>query len=395
MVKEFNKIEEGEALIRGELANGDGVVTVENNNWTETNQDDIEGNWEEITKKILEAELNTTQDPTEGKVRIEEERAHKILRSSDIISGSTEQEQEYQASLLLQYLVDQGVYQKSGSEVVVLDELAPGSTTGSNEYNRLNWSAFLSLVLERINNTIKIAEDQEEKIAEMYENDSIGTSVSKIPTPEESKSEKELIEDLSRVTGVSPYDIQEKEKQDKWTPPGKDQDGQYYAPDQVDDRWEYVKIWSKLKAKQEASGLGTNAGDGNNIEDAEDVRGRINSQIEQMRQYGIEIQEMEPNLRRTAIPTIANLPELQETLEDALQMGGNLFNGAAVGEEDTEEVVNGVANMASDYEFEGVERDDEEVEESSDTEEVADRETKEAVSDSSDTNAIFTDEPEN
>lgn len=350
-----------DGLVKGQLENGEGVVVIEDENWTGTDDDSLKGNWEQITKEILQPILNSADSHAEGQVKLDQAEVVDTLTESDIVSDEFDEEEYLQASLLLQHLVEEGVYERQGEQILVLDEFK----SDSDEYNKLNWTAFLSVTIEKIANSIEVAEDQEEKIAKMADLDDsdITTGTDPIPSPADAQSTQELFEDLSRITGVGLADIREGRREDEWAPSGMDEHGMPQPPEGVGDRWEYAKIVNRLNAKRK---VGVGKGTDEDETTVDDVMGRLNAKIEQLREYGIEMQQTEKNLRRMSIPDIANIPEVRQTLQTAMGIGSSMFNGNPVGEEDTEEVATGISKLAADQEIADVEEAERETEDEGD-----------------------------
>lgn len=383
--KELSSFEDWDrknGLIRGELENSEGVVVIEDENWADADDDNLKGNWEQITKEILQPVLNSADSHPEGQVKLDQEEVVETLAESEFISDESDQGEYLQASLLLHYLVEEGVYERQGGQIQVLDEFK----SDSDEYTKLNWTAFLSVTVEKISNSIELAEDQEEKIAKMAELDDsdITTDTDVIPGPTDAQSIKELFEDLSRMTGVDLADIQKGRRQDEWAPSGMDEDGMPLPPEGVDDRWEYAKVINRLNAKRKV-GVGGGGGDTDDETTIDDVRGRINAKIEELREYGIEMKQTEKTLRRMSIPDIANIPEVRQSLQTAMGIGSSMFNGNRVGEEDTQAIAEGLSSLATGQEIADVEKEpDGETETDDDETDIVDDDLEE----------LFDDEPQ-
>lgn len=158
-----------DGVIEGELADG-GVVTIPNKAWTEIDEDSLEGNWEQVTRTIVEDVIDArsleTDHPWET-LSVDYDRFVDTLADSSIVEHKEPKTERQRAELLLEYLTREGVYERRGPEIVVLDELdAP-----SDEFAKLNWTVFFSHASEEIDSVIQGAESQREAAEEMNENE--------------------------------------------------------------------------------------------------------------------------------------------------------------------------------------------------------------------------------
>jgi len=165
----YDTIDTKDGDIKGELADG-GVVTIPDKAWTDVDENTLEGNWEQVTKTIVEDVINTgsleTDDP-EGTLSVDHDRFVDTIADSSIVEHKKPETKRQRAELLLEHLICEGVYERRGREIVVLDK----SNAPSDEFARLNWAVFFSQAGEKIDSVIQSAESQREAAAETIENE--------------------------------------------------------------------------------------------------------------------------------------------------------------------------------------------------------------------------------
>lgn len=368
-VHEFETITERDGLVLGELADGDGVVSVPDESWTDTAESGIEGNWEAITAAVVRDVLSD-ETPTElDRLVVDRQRLCQILLDSDIVSHDEQVEAEYKASLLTEYLVREGVYTESSSEVAVLEEL----DEDADKYVKLNWTAFLSETVKKLARVVERAEEQESEIAEMYEEASdSGTTDESLS--DSVRSRTELLEDLDRITA---------EQQE---PVGSTEDGEVIPPEGVaeGDKWEYRSIVDQLMA-EEKTNLDAPGG-------IEDPIKRVRKQIQVSNKYAQEISNLEREVREIAIPELSKLDDIQGQLQQVTRLGSDLFVGSPVNEEGVEEIGQTIASIAEEEEYEFGETEEAETE--TDEEQVLDEDLAERVEQSSETASLAVDDEE-
>lgn len=354
---DFTEVDRFDGQIRGELANDGGVVTTPDKNWEEIQEGELRGNWEEITSSILIKSLDSPDQQQTNRLSLDEERVVDILSNSDIINADHKTESRLQASLLLEYLVSEGVYKRDGDEIVVLEELS----VDSDLKTQMNWCAFFSTTRKKIQNSVKIAEDRAEKIADMI-------STGEEMRPEVEESTEELLEDLNRITDG------------EWEPQGYDKDNLPIPPEGVDDedKYEYMELIGELNAKNTVNiRVDPNNNGGRTIE-PEDARKRLNVKVKQLKRHVDELEKGEVQLRNNSIIDIADIPGVMQTLNSVMNLAPAMFNGNPVGEEDPEEVSEGIRQLAREK---GVDLDSDEEEIEEEPAGLVDEETEEAVSD--------------
>ncbi|MDB2253077.1 hypothetical protein PM033_15125 [Halorubrum ezzemoulense] len=155
-----------DGVIEGKLADG-GVVTIPNKAWTEIDEDSLEGNWEQVTRTIVEdvidARFLETDDPGET-LSVDHDRFVDTLADSSIVEHNEPETERQRAELLLEHLTREGVYERRGRKVVVLDEL----DASSDQFSKLNWSVFFSSVSKKFDSVIQNTEAQKEVWMETF-----------------------------------------------------------------------------------------------------------------------------------------------------------------------------------------------------------------------------------
>lgn len=323
---DFNTIIAEDGFVKGELADG-GVVTVSDEDWTEASEDTLEGNWEPVTRAvvrdIMDKESLDTDVQSGETVSVGYDRFIDAIIKSSIVEHDDSEEERQRAELLAEHLVREGVYERRGQEIVVLDEF----NFSSSEFTKLNWTAFFSYAIEEINSVVESAENQKETIAQMFEradgigSDSIGSD--DLPT------RRELTEDLKRITG-STVD-----------PVGVDERGLPVPPEGVapEDEWEYREIiedWDtieKFQIEQEGD------------TDVEDITKELAIEIRKMKRAGSQITKIEQQLREASIRDIANMPEVQEKIQMIQAFADSVLAGRT-GEREPEETAKSIKQFA-------------------------------------------------
>lgn len=305
---DFNTIITEDGFVKGELADG-GVVTVSDEDWTEADEDTLEGNWEQATRAVVKDIMDTESlgtDVQSGEaVSVDHGRFVDALIDSSIVEHSDSTEERQRAELLLEHLVREGVYERRGEEIVVLDEF----DFSSDEFTKLNWTAFFSYAVEEINSVVKSAENQKETIVEIFNSagdytaDPIDTG---LPT------KREVFEDLKRVTGT------------KIEPAGYDASGFPIPPEGVadDDEWEYKKTWRHLQTIKKFQ---TGGGEGGPSID--EIEKRLAAEINELKVVATQITGIERELREASIREIANMPEVQEQVQMIQQFASSVLVG--------------------------------------------------------------------
>jgi hypothetical protein len=305
----FNTIQEDEdnGLIKGEMSDDGGVVAISKEDWTETNEDELTGNWEEITQTIIDNVLDagSLRDgvETDSSVSVKRDEVADILSDSSIINHEDEDEERLRAELLIEYLCLEGVYHEQGDEIVVLDDF----DETSDMFSKLNWSAFFSYAVDEINTVVKSAENQKRTIVEMFERSGEGLGTDTVP---DLPSKEELMEDLRRITG-------------KRTEPVGYENGFPKPPKGVDpeDEWEYKQIVKDLETIENFTVQPPEEGNRKAIEE------ELQAQIRRMERVASKMQEIEGDVRNAAIKDIAEIPKLQEQIEQYREFTVGIFSG--------------------------------------------------------------------
>lgn len=306
---DFNTIIAEDGFVKGELANG-GVVTVSDDGWTEADEDTLEGNWEQATRAVVKDIMDTESlgtDVQSGEtVSVDQDRFVDALIDSSIVEHEDSTEEQQRAELLLEHLVREGVYERRGEEVVVLDEF----DFSSDEFTKLNWTAFFSYAVEEINSVVESAENQKKTIVEMFERTgNLGTE----PIDTDLPSEGEVVEDIQRITGPD------------YKPAGRDKNGFPVPPEGVasEDEWEYKMLWADFETIQ-------SFGISNDISTHQDeIEGQLAAEIRRMKRVASRITDIERKLREASIKDIANMPEVQKQIQMIQQFADSVLVGNA------------------------------------------------------------------
>jgi hypothetical protein len=318
MVHKYDNIDRKNGMIRGE-SNEYGVVSVPDSQWGEV--ENFEGNWEEITQTIIENayKLDSVDDVT----KLDYDDIVEILRKEDIVnydpsdvqdSELIEKEERRKAELLLEFLVDEGIYEKEGNKVTILQAIEP--QTG--EYAKFNWANFLTVTASRFKEVVQRAKNMKEDISEYYEEINVNDV-----DPAETKGK--LLEDLMQITGAdSPEEAQPKEIT---------ADGRYIPPESVKERdiYEYKQKMRRLKA-WDVTDIGITTGGGTKIKPEE----QIDVFMDEIKTYKERFEALEGKMRKKSIPEIINLDDIQEDLQQALNVAGaaNVLNDRSIETED-------------------------------------------------------------
>ncbi len=321
---DFNTIIAEDGFVKGELADG-GVVTVSDDDWTDADEDTLEGNWERATRAVVKDIMDTESlgtDVQSGEtVSVDHDRFVDALIDSSIVEHKDSTEERRRAELLLEHLVREGVYERRGEEIVVLDEF----DFSSDEFTKLNWTAFFSYAVEEINSVVESAENQKEAITEMFEQaDGSGT----VPIDTDLPSRRELMEDLKRVTGSN------------IEPAGFDENDHPIPPEGVapEDEWEYKQVWEDLSMMEEFQI------DDDRIE-VVDPTEALGLEIRKMKRVAARIQKIEQQLREASIGDIANMPEVQEKIEMIQTFADSVLAGNTE-ERNTKEIAESIKQSA-------------------------------------------------
>ncbi len=322
---DFNTIIAEDGFVKGELADG-GVVTVSDEEWTEADEDTLKGNWERATRAVVKDIMDTESlgtDVQSGEtVSVNHGRFVDALIDSSIVKHEDSTEERRCAHLLLEHLVREGVYERRGEEIVVLDEF----DFSSDEFTKLNWTAFFSYAVEEINSVVKSAENQKNTIVEMFEQTgNLGTE----PIDTDLPLEREVIEDLQRITGP------------EWEPAGRDKNGFPVPPEGVapENEWEYKMLWADFETIQ---GFGIS----DEIStDQDEIEGKLAAEIRRMKRVASRITDIEQKLREASIKDIANMPEVQEQIQMIQQFADSVLVGSE-GEPDLNETTKALEEAA-------------------------------------------------
>lgn len=339
---DFNTIIAEDGFVKGELADG-GVVTVSDEDWTDADEDTLEGNWERATRAVVKDIMDTESlgtDVQSGEtVSVDHGRFVDALIDSSIVEHEDSTEEQQRAELLLEHLVREGVYERRGEEIVVLDEF----DFSSDEFTKLNWTAFFSYAVEEINSVVESAENQKETIAEMFERSGdLGTE----PIDPDLPSEAEVMEDLQRITGS------------KYKAVGRDEMGFPVPPEGVapEDEWEYKMLWDDFETIQnfdiDTGEIGTGR---------DQIEGQLAAEIRKMKRVASRITDIERQLREASIKDIANMPEVQEKIQMIQEFADSVLVGESGGE-NLEETAKALEEAAKKHDIDlsgGVETKDE------------------------------------
>lgn len=327
-MSKFETIVTGDGFVKGELTDG-GVVTISDEEWAETNEEEMEGNWEEVTQLIvrefMDAESPAQDVQSDETVSLDRDRVVDILAASSVVEAKNSKEEQRRAELLVEYLVSEGVYEQKEQSVVILNEF----DKSSDLYTRLNWTSFLSYVRTELKSTVDTVERQKETVLDMFDRagefgmDQVETD---LPTQEE------LLEDLKRMTGS------------EWKPQGEDELGYAIPPEGVDDEWEYKMTFNDIETIKDWNPTGIDDGKRGEIE------GRLVAEIREMNRIADQTQSLETDLRKASIREIANLPQVQEQIEAIKQLSSEIF-GVDKSETDLEESVQMIENLAGEHDM--------------------------------------------
>lgn len=297
-------------MIRGESEEY-GVITVPDDEWDEIKN--FEGNWEDITETIIK---KAYQSDAEDITTLRYDNVVEILRNEDIVNfePSSDQDEETinkeeqkKAELLIDYLINEGIYDREGDKVTVLQGLEPTSS----EYVKFNWSVFLTVTADRFEDVVEQAKDMKDQISDYY--DRIGAN-----DVNPDKTKRKLIDDLYQLTdGNSREDIQPKRVT---------ADNRIIPPDSVLDRdkYEYKEKLRELEA-WELTDVPTpeeQEGEGEGIEPIK----QLDVFMKELNVYTQRFRSMESEMRERSIPEIVNLEGIVEDLEQAK----NIATGAGV-----------------------------------------------------------------
>ena len=308
MVKKFDNIDRKNGVIRGE-SDEYGVISVPDEDWDEI--EDFEGNWEEITETIISTVYEENISESREKLRLDYDTVVEILRDKGIVSYNVdaddedsiddeiiEEEERRKAELLLEFLIDQDIYQMKGEDIGVVQTLKPSAS----EYVKFNWSAFLTVTAERLDKVVNQAKEMKEDIAEYYDN--IGEN--KIDTIE---TKKKLLKDLESITGAET-------KEDAM--PKRVEGNRIVPPDSVSkrDKYEYKKKIRQLDTL-------------NVTEPSKEGE----PEVDPIRQLGVYIQDLEftskkfndleSDMRKNSISEVVNLEGVHQDMQDAINIANN------------------------------------------------------------------------
>lgn len=126
--------------------------------------DDLEGEWEEIIKRILQQDTLEEINISEGNGGISRREAVESLANADS-EDRTIVSSERQADVLLEYLAEEGVIEIDGDQIVLFrnPEENDGELPGPE---LMNWAALMSAVIEMIDQRLERFETAKEKFEE-------------------------------------------------------------------------------------------------------------------------------------------------------------------------------------------------------------------------------------
>ena len=293
MTKKFQNIGRKNGVIRGETHEY-GWVSIPDEEWESV--EDFEGNWEQITEAISEDVFGQGRTSTDSSLKLDYERVVSILQEqiveyepdNDESTEIIQTEKQRKAELLLDFLIDKGVYDLEGNEIVVLEEITPDS----DEYTKYNWSTFLARTADHLENVVDRAEDLQERIESHYEE----TDINEV-NPDSYK--RKILKDLEHIT--------EAESEEELYPQGKTADGRVIPPDSVSDRhkFEYRSKFRKLKAWQSTHMTA------NGTMNAEK---QLGVHIDELETYMERFRHLEQQLRQKSIEDVVDIDQFREDL---------------------------------------------------------------------------------
>lgn len=344
MVKKFDNIDRTNGVIRGE-SDDYGVISVPDEDWDEI--EDFEGNWEEITETIISTVYEKNISDSREELQLDYDTVVEILRDKGIVSydidddnedsiddETIEKQETRKAELLLEFLIDQDIYQIEGGDIGIVQTLKPSA----NEFVKFNWSAFLTVTAERLDKVVKQSKKMKENIADYYDN--IGAN--KID-PKNTK--KQLLQDLNSITGA-------KTKEDAM--PKKVEENRIVPPDSVHerDKYEYKKKIRRLDALKVTE----------NHQQHEleiDPIKQLGVYIDELETYSNKFHNLEKDMRKKSIPQIVDLHGVQEDMQNAIAIANNFGVMGERSTNDVESLGDSIGELASEvgFEFGGADED--------------------------------------
>lgn len=156
--------------------------------WVEN--DDLEGQWEELIKQVVQPETIDDIDIADGRGGISRREAVEALAGAEV-DGTTIVSSEKQADALVEYLDEEGIIGIEGDSLVLFKD--PDSTSLGGP-GLMNWAALMSAVIDSIDDHIQRVEEAKDKFDETR--DSLET--------QQSDSNERLSETAQRLQNLGP-----------------------------------------------------------------------------------------------------------------------------------------------------------------------------------------------
>ncbi|WP_408960454.1 hypothetical protein [Natrinema sp. 74] len=156
--------------------------------WVES--DDLEGEWEELIKQVVQPETIDEIDIADGHGGIARREAVEALAGATA-DGETLVSSEQQADVLLEYLAEEDIVGIDGDELVLFRD---PDEEDLNSAALMNWAALMSAVIDSIDDHLERVEDAKERFQETVDT----------LEAEQQDSEERLSKTAQRIQNLGP-----------------------------------------------------------------------------------------------------------------------------------------------------------------------------------------------
>lgn len=171
---------------------------VSRTDWSERNKD--AGNWETIVEELaIDLSISESEHGGEGRLAVDIQQASKRLKSGleEFEDGDTGM---LQARLVLEHLVEHDRVRLEDGELVLVEDVEEMNNGGGFKHALINYAAYLTAVIEQLEETIERARERLQEIQDRREE--LSDSVDSGPT---SISQDELADQIEEICGSFEY----------------------------------------------------------------------------------------------------------------------------------------------------------------------------------------------